>query len=415
MTSTPSSSFQCLVVGAGHTGLLLARLLADQGLNVALLDKKALTPAAQAPSLRPAGWGLSINLGAVTALRTAGLWPYLQQQAQPLQSMTVRDAATAQEVVYQAKEINAEALSWGIAGGALEHGLFQAILEQPDLTLLGEEEIADLTLSPSGAEVLCKSGRRFSADLIVAADGRQSRLRQMAGLDGPKVNFRQTALALGIGHDRSHHGQGFEAFLPGGPLAFLPLPSSEQGKPHSCLTWVLPEKEATAWQSADPKDLQRHLADILPARLGHISLETPLSAFPLSFSHARAYGRDRLVLVGDAAHGLHPIHAQGFNLALRDVARLAELLVQGHRDQKDLGRPSLLRSYQMTRLPDSLTTGLFTTGLNLTASSSNPLALAGRKVAAGLLQNLPPLRQLLTLQGMGQGPGRPRLLRGLPL
>ena len=153
----------------------------------------------------------------------------------------------------------------------------------------------------------------------------------------------------------------------------------------------------------------------MPDRLGGVRLVTPIAGFPLTFSHAKRLAGQRLALVGDAAHGLHPIHAQGFNLALRDVARLAELLVAGHRRGQDPGSRSRLRRYQASRLPDTVASGLFTTGFSLLSSSANPLARGAIGAGALLLQKIPLLKETLMRQGRGEFPGRPRLLRGVPL
>ena len=408
-------SFDCLVVGAGHTGLLLARLLADHGLRVALMDKRAGPRAAAGKVDRPAGWGLSVNLGGVIALRTAGLWRYLAARSQALARMRVTDATSKREVLYQAAETGSEALSWGIAGGDLERGLQRSVLDQPAIEGFWEEELVGHHFGDGECTLTCRSGLKLAGQLAVAADGRRSSLRRAAALDGPVMDFKQTALTVGITNERGHQGEGFEIFLPGGPLAFLPLPEGRPGEPSASVTWVLPRDEAARWQKAKPEAVAEELGRHMPRHLGRVRLATPIAAFPLNFSHARRLIGKRLALVGDAAHGLHPIHAQGFNLALRDVARLAELLVAGRRLGQDLGSKRLLRRYESSRLPDSLATGLFTTGLNLLGSSTHPFARGTIGAGAYMLQKAPFLRHALMRQGRGEFPGRPRLLRGLPL
>lgn len=407
--------YDCAVVGAGHAGMLLARLLADQGLRVALVDRRRDPRKTDEGSDRPVGWGLSVNLGSVVALRTAGLWDYVADQAQPLESMRVNDPATRQDVFYRASETDSEALSWGIAGRDLTSGLERAVFDQPSVDMFWGEEIAHRSIGDGTRTLTGQNGLRIACRLVIAADGRQSPLRRQAQLDGPVLDFKQVALTFGVTTEASHQGQGFEILLPSGPLAFLPLKEGHADRPSASITWVLPKNQAESWQSAMPVQFAEALCSHMPEQLGAVRLATPLAAFPLTFSHAKRLIADRLALVGDAAHGMHPIHAQGFNLALRDVARLAELLVSAHRRGRDIGAPALLRRYQASRLPDTLATGAFTSGFAFLGSSPNPIARGAIGTGALLLRKLPALRRALTRQGLGEVPGGPRLLRGLPL
>lgn len=406
----------CAVVGAGHAGLLLARLLADQGLSVALVDKRPDPGMATSGCGRPPGWGLSVNLASVVALRTAGLWNYVAGQAQPLAAMRVVDPKSGQEVIYRASETGSEALSWGIAGQDLVDGLERAVADREgSISTFWGEELTHYRPGDEYCELLCRSGLAIACRLAVAADGRQSRLRGLAGLDGALMDFQQVALTVGVATAESHGGEGFEILLPGGPLAFLPLPEGRADEPSASITWVLATDDAARWQSAEPETVADALRRHLPERLGEVRLASPLAAFPLTFSHARRFVAKRLALAGDAAHGMHPIHAQGFNLAVRDVARLAELLVPAYRRGGDLGAPALLTRYHASRLPDSVATGMFTSGFGLLSGSANPLARGAIGAGALALRKLPILRRALTRQGLGDVPGRPRLLRGVSL
>ena len=415
MSELQKREYDCAIVGAGHAGLLLARLLADHGLRVALVDRRRDPRQTADNSERPVGWGLSVNLGSVVALRTAGLWDYVADRAQPLESMRVSDPATRQDVLYRACETDSEALSWGIAGRDLTRGLERAAFDQASVDMFWGEEIAHQNTGDGSRALTGQNGLKIDSRLVIAADGRQSPLRRQARLDGPKLDFKQVALAVGVTTEESHHGQGFEILLPSGPLAFLPLKEGRGDQPSASITWVLPKDQAMSWQSATAAQFAEALGSHMPKRLGAVRLATPLAAFPLSFSHAKRLIGDRLALVGDAAHGMHPIHAQGFNLALRDVARLAELVVSAHRRGGDVGAPALLRRYQASRLPDTLATGAFTSGFAWLGGSPNPIARGAIGTGALLLRKLPALRRALTRQGLGEVPGRPRLLRGLPL
>ncbi len=395
------TDFDCVVVGAGHAGLLLARLLADHGLNTALIDQRPDPRTADTSGRRPAGWALSINLGTVTALRRAGLWDYFADHAQPVTTMRVIDPAWGRDVLYRAAEIDGEALAWGITGSDLDTSLVRAVFDQPVVETIWNEAVIGHDAAGGRCSVTCRSGRRITCRLAIAADGRQSPLRTAAGLDGPRADFGQTALTLGVTTEHSHRGGGFEVLYLGGPLAFLPLPEGRAGKPTAALTWVFSREEAARRQTAAPASVVAELSALMPEHVGSVRITTPIVGFPLSASHARRLVGRRLALVGDAAHGLHPIHAQGFNLALRDVSCLVRMLADAHRDRGDVGEGAVLRRYQAARLPDTLATSLFAAGFGVVGGSASPVARGAIGMGAILLQNVPALRAALARVGAG--------------
>ncbi len=400
--------FDCVVVGAGHAGMLLARLLADQGLRIALVDQRADPRTAEASERRPSGWGLSINLGTVIALRQAGLWDYFAGNAQPVTTMRVTDPAWGRDVLYRASEIDGEALSWGITGADLDLGLMQAVFDRPAIETIWTETVTGHDAGGGRCTLTCRSGRRLTCRLAIAADGRQSPLRRAAGLDGLKADFHQSALTLGVTTEFSHEGGGFEVLCLRGPLAFLPLPEGKPGKPTAALTWVFPRKDAARRETDGPESLAAELTHLVPKRFGDVRITTPVVSFPLSTSHARGLVGRRLALVGDAAHGLHPIHAQGFNLALRDVTCLARLLADVQRRRGDIGDATVLGCYQMIRLPDTLATSLFTAGFGAISGSPSPIARGVIAIGGLMLETQPLLRGALARAGAGTLPFAPR-------
>jgi 2-octaprenyl-6-methoxyphenol hydroxylase len=258
--------------------------------------------------------------------------------------------------------------------------------------------------------VTLASGGSLAAALLVAADGKRSRLREQAGIECVRWSYPQLGIVTTVAHAKPHRGRAVQHFLPGGPFAILPLKGDR-----SSIVWTEDKAKAAAIMTADEATFMRELARRFGPALGEITLAGPRQSFPLDLQIARAFTSDRLVLVGDAAHAVHPLAGQGLNIGMRDVAALTEILVEGARLGLDLGSPALLGRYERWRRFDSAFSAAVMDGLNrLFSNDSTPLR-AVRDVGLGVVERAPRLKQFFVREAAGLTGRVPRLLRGEPL
>lgn len=250
-------------------------------------------------------------------------------------------------------------------------------------------------------------GGSCDANLLVAADGGRSALRERAGIATHGWEYDQAGIVVTVAHERDHQGRAEEHFLPAGPFAILPL----TGK-RSSLVWTERRADAEHIVALDPADFHRELEQRFGLHLGELHAESTPRAFPLGYFVARSFIGDRLALVGDAAHVIHPIAGQGLNLGLKDIAALAEVLVDAVRIGLDPGQADVLERYQRWRRFDTMAMGVATNGLNLLFSNRSTVLRTVRDIGLGLVDRMPPLKDLLIKQAAGLSGDVPRLLRG---
>jgi 2-octaprenyl-6-methoxyphenol hydroxylase len=255
--------------------------------------------------------------------------------------------------------------------------------------------------------VALADGERCDASLLVAADGARSALRERAGIATHGWEYDQSGIVVTVAHERDHCGRAEEHFLPAGPFAILPL----TGK-RSSLVWTETRDEAARIVALPADDFHRELELRFGLHLGEVNAENKPRAFPLGYFVARSFVGERLALVGDAAHVIHPIAGQGLNLGLKDIAALAEVVVDAVRLGLDPGQADVLERYQRWRRFDTMAMGVATNGLNILFSNRSTLLRTVRDIGLGLVDRLPPLKNVLIKQAAGLSGEVPRLLRG---
>ena len=258
-----------------------------------------------------------------------------------------------------------------------------------------------------GIDIALADGSTISASLLVAADGARSKLREQAAIPTHGWEYDQSGIVVTVGHERDHHGRAEEHFLPAGPFAILPL----TGK-RSSLVWTETRKEAARITGLSEQEFHAELEQRFGLHLGEIKVLDQPRAFPLGYFVARSFIAERLALVGDAAHVIHPIAGQGLNMGLKDVAALAEVVVDAARLGMDPGEASVLERYQRWRRFDTMAMGLATNSLNLLFSNESRLLRAVRDIGLGLVDRAPPLKNLFIRQAAGLTGEVPRLLKG---
>jgi 2-octaprenyl-6-methoxyphenol hydroxylase len=391
------------VVGAGPVGGALACRLAGAGVATAVIERAALPPM-EHPDFD--GRAYAIAAGSRRVLEQAGLWPLLPFPAGPIHAIRVADGrvgrpASRLYLHFGAAESGREAFGWMVEARSLRMALNARLRALPALAVFAPA-IPAMQRRPEGARVTLGDGTAIDCRLVVAADGRASPLRGEAGISVTRLGYGQTGLVGAIAHERPHHGVALEYFLPAGPLAQLPLAGTE-GAPHlSAFVWTERTAIAERLMAADAERFTRELARRLGDHLGAVRLIGRRWSYPLSAMHAHRTVDTRLALVGDAAHGIHPIAGQGLNLGFRDVDCLAELVIGAVRAGGDAGAAALLSRYQAARRLDNLLMLAATDGLDRLFSSDSPLLRAARDLGIAAVQRMPPLKRLFMRQAIGE-------------
>jgi 2-octaprenyl-6-methoxyphenol hydroxylase len=283
-----------------------------------------------------------------------------------------------------------------------------------NIWLLWKSRVANVERVDSGVTVALEDGRKLHAPLLVAADGRKSATRDSAGINVARWKYDHQAIVSVIRHERAHEHVAYEIFYPTGPFALLPMNDDEAGH-RSAIVWSVPDEDAAGWLSLSDDDFAAEAESAMGGFLGKISLLAPRSSFPLGFHHAAQIVAKRLALVGDAAHAIHPIAGQGLNLGFRDVAALAQVLVEGVRLGLDLGDRQLLDRYERWRSLDALSVAFATDSLTRLYGVPGRTASAIRRFGMGFVGRISPLRDRLMSEARGTSGDLPLLLRGLPI
>lgn len=400
-----------LIVGGGLNGPCLALACAQAGLSCVVLDALPAETRAEAGF---DGRSYALALASVRMLGALGLWDGLADDAQPIEEIKASDGRAGEGAAPFFLHFDAAELEEGPMGHMLEdrylrRALLAAMEAAPLVTHRpGAKVVAQAT--DAGASVTLESGETLTGRLLVGADGRQSGVAARAGIKRTGWAYGQTALVAAIAHERPHGGVAHQFFMPAGPLAILPLPGNR-----SSIVWSETEADARAMMAMDDDAFLDVLRPRFGSFLGEISLAGARHSYPLSLSLAERFAAPHLALVGDAAHGVHPIAGQGLNLGLRDVGALAEVLCDARRRGEDIASAAVLARYQSWRRFDTTALAVVTDGVNRLFSNDNPALRLVRDLGMGAISSVPALRRGFMRQAAGLTGDLPRLLQGRAL
>ena len=406
---TQATEADVCVIGAGPVGGTLACRLAAAGVSTVVLDRAALPPM-ENPAFD--GRAYAIAAGSQALLAEAGVWDRLAVPANPILDIRVSDGRLGRRpsrlhLHFDHREAGADAgpFGWMVEARSLRLALNAYFPALPALGVFAPAAVS-VERRPEGAVVRVAGGAELRCRLVVAAEGRESPLRESADIPVTRLAYGQTGIVCAISHDLPHHNVALEYFLPSGPFAALPMGASldaELGGAANVSAIVWTERSAIARQvlRLDDARFGQEIARRLGGHLGAIRMVGRRWSYPLSAMLVHRYVDTRLALAGDAAHGIHPIAGQGLNLGFRDAIALAELVIEAVRRGEDPGAPDLLARYQRRRRPDNLLMLAMTDGLDRLFSNDNRLLRLARDIGIAAVHHTPPLKRLFMRRAMG--------------
>jgi len=399
---------ELLILGGGLVGMTLALAAAKKGMVSHVVDRAApaeLTAEGfdgRASAISTASWNLFKNIGIADALE-----PF----ACPISEIAVSDGMKPGRIDF-APEPHEGSLGRMFANRRLRLALFEALEREPLATLHSNSQVTNRHRGEHGVSVELADGTTLEAALMVAAEGRMSPTREEAGIPIAKWDYRHRAIIVGLTHEKPHENVAWEIFYPAGPFALLPLLDDAQGRHRSALVWTVDEKDAAGVLALSERAFRAEVEKRMHGIYGTVATEGARASFPLGFHHTAKITAQRLALVGDAAHGIHPIAGQGLNLGLRDVGALVEVLTEGRRIGLDTGDAQLLTRYENWRGLDSFMVALATDGLTRLFGIPGKLPSAIRRLGMAAVQRTPALKSFFMDEARGMSGDLPELLRG---
>ncbi len=404
--------FDVAIAGGGFAGRTLALALAKfapDGFRVALVDAE---PCRTGMSVVEDARALALSAATRNLLSTLDLWAELEPVAQAVGAIEVTDSALNDAFRHYFLGFDAEFKAAGANAFIVEHGalaslLGEAVAKTEAITIFAPETVVDYEPDAFRATVELGGGKRLETSLLVAADGKRSRLRERAGIKCVGWSYPQMGIVTTVAHARPHHGKAIQHFLPSGPFAILPLKGNR-----SSIVWTEERARGEAIMALDEMSFLAELTTRFGHRLGEIAVAGPRQSFPLDMQIARSFTADRLALIGDAAHVVHPLAGQGLNIGMRDVAALTETIVDATRLGLDVGGATILERYARWRRFDSAFSAAVMDGLNrLFSNDSAPLRIL-RDFGLGLVDRAPALKRFLVSEAAGATGTPPHLLKG---
>ncbi len=400
-------SVDILIAGGGYVGLSCAVAIKDAAPHLSVMVVDPVPEHAVENDERAS----AIAADASRMLDALGLWKGLVKNAQPINEMIVTDSKVSDVTrpVFLTFS-NEQEEDQPFAHMVENRELVKALRKKGDgdgIIRITENGVADFETEVTKTVVTLNSGDTISTRLLVACDGVRSRLREMAGIQTVHWPYDQKGIVCTVEHERPHEGRAEEHFLPAGPFAILPLKGNR-----SSLVWTESSHDADRLLAQDEMIFETELEQRFGFKLGDIKLASKVQAFPLGLRLAREFVRNRFVLAGDAAHGIHPIAGQGLNLGFKDAAALAETIVEADRLGLDFGTVDVLERYQIWRRFDTVQMGIVTDVMNRLFSNDNGFLRGLRSFGLGVVDRMPAMKKYFINQAAGEDTAAPKLLRG---
>jgi len=401
-----------VIVGGGLNGPALALALAQTGYKVSVID--TLTESTR----KDAGFdgrAYALALASQQLLRAIGIWPLVAGNAQPMLEIKATDGHAGAGpspffMHFDHAEIEEGPMGYMVEDRHLRRAFLEAMKAQPGISQINGKTVVGQSVDPAGVSVTLDDGSSVTGRLLIGSDGRKSGTAARAGIKRSGWDYGQTALVCAIRHELPHHGIAHQFFMPPGPLAILPLTGNR-----CSIVWSERHDTAATINALDDAGYLQVLRPRFGDFLGEIALEGARFTYPLNLTIADSFFGERMALIGDAAHGMHPIAGQGLNAGLRDVGALAEILTLAGRRGEDIGSQQVLERYQQWRRFDTTTLVMATDMVNKLFSNDNPLLRLGRDLGMGVVGSIPALRRNFVREAAGLTGDLPRLMQGRPI
>ncbi len=396
-----TADFDIVIVGGGLAGGLAAVALSQAGFTCALVD--AADPAVMRTAAFD-GRTTAVSYATARVFRRLGLWDKITDEAEPIRDILVTDGRARSRfdegtvssfaLHFDSRELGEDTpLGWIVENRFLRNAIFDAIDTDPAISIFAPAKRSGAAFGEGAATIDLDDGRRLCGALIIAADGRFSALRAEASIKTNDWRYKQTGIVATVAHERPHDGVAQEFFLPSGPFAILPMTQNR-----SSLVWTEKENAAPAYLALSDDAFRREIENRFGPYLGAVTLAGPRWSYPLAFTLAQSFIAPRIALIGDAAHAIHPIAGQGYNLGVKDIAALTDVLRDGRDVGLDIGAMAVLQNYQRWRRFDSASLALGTDLLNRLFSNDFPPLRFARDIGMGAVGKIAPLRKFFMRQ-----------------
>ena len=397
-------NFDCIVIGGGLSGLTATLALSKIGLSVAIIDKTSLKMVKKNEGDQRT---TAVSASGKKIFEALDVWDSLKEDAEPILDIVVSEKGKRGHLNFDHQTVGNEPMGHILENINLKNSLISSIRSQKNIQLLPFKALNNFFSDTGAVTIDLNDGTSYEAALLVAADGRNSAGRRIAKIKSTNIDYNQSSIVFTVSHEKPHKGTAYEQFTTGGPIAFLPMRGNQ-----SSVVWSEDTEVIKSLMQLDDKDFAAAASYRLNDCLGKMTIIGQRKIFPLKLNYADTIIANRFAMVGDAAHGLHPIAGQGFNLGLRDIANLTEEISKARRLGLDIGSFETLRSYQAARSFDNFSLVAATDGLNRLFTNNNKIVRFVRSSGLDAINTMNPLKNLFMRLAMGEVGSLPLLLRG---
>ena len=397
-------SFDCIVIGGGLSGLTTTLALSKIGLSVAIIDKTSLKMAKKNEGDQRT---TAVSASGKKVFEALDVWDSLKKGAEPILDIVVSEKGKKGHLSFDHQTVGTEPMGHILDNIELKNSLISSIRSQKNIQLFPFKSLNNFFPETGAVTIDLNDGSSYEAALLVAADGRNSDGRRIAKIKSTNIDYNQSSIVFTVGHKKPHRGTAYEQFTTGGPIASLPMRGNK-----SSVVWSEDTEVVESLMQLDDKDFAAAASYRLNDCLGKMTIIGQRKVFPLKLNYADTIIANRFAMVGDAAHGLHPIAGQGFNLGLRDIANLTEEISNARRLGLDIGSFETLRSYQAARRFDNFSLVAATDGLNRLFTDNNKIVGFIRSSGLDAINTMNPIKNLFMRLAMGEVGSLPHLLKG---